>query len=212
MKIEASSALGAPLLPILGVPSPSLAAAIRIIYTGKPDCSVEKLSCADVFGAFGALSGMAKTWEAFVNSPSAETIKLEEQIPVAGQMRTQLKQMTKPSVAVIRRLDRNFEKAHLKPAFRAAYMKGQGDAADGMLDETGELRDGSSIRSDICYFIWVYWPEIRLLNSVAQLEKFFADMRQDGVTKKNLEKVCREIGLKFTGRGRPKNLFKRKRK
>lgn len=208
MKVEAASAMGMPLLPKLVVPPKWVCAAIRIIFTGKPVLGSQKLSLAETVQGFGALSGMAKTWEAFLNSPTSEMTELEKKYSAATEMRLELKRLTTPSLKVTRRTHRAFEKAPLKPAIRAAYLKGQGEAAESLLDEAGELKDDSNIRSDVCYFIWLYWPEIRRLSSVRELEKFFAEMRQDTVTKKNLEKICREIGLKFKGKGRPKNLFK----
>lgn len=207
MKIEAQTAFGHSPLPKSVLLPHWVTACIHICFTGTAELKLRKFSAKELVEALGAANGMAKSWNAFLSSPSSEMSDLENRFPLVTEMRLQLQSISKPSLTAISRADRKIDSARLKPELWMAYLKGTGEGAAEVLDESGELVSDTTIRQDVCYLIWLYWPDIQRLNSVTDLEKFFRDMRQDDVTRKNLEKICREIRLKFKSRGRPKNLF-----
>jgi hypothetical protein len=149
---------------------------------------------------------MAQTWDAVLTSLPTEEHKLEEKFPALAASRSQIRKLSAPSFKVVERLGKRMSRAAMKPVLRSAYIKGQREGSLQILDDDGNLAMEGSIRAEVCYMIWLYWPQIQFLDSLKDLAVFFREMRQDDVTKKNLEKVSREIGLKLKGKGRPKNL------
>jgi hypothetical protein len=64
------------------------------------------------------------------------------------------------------------------------------------------------VSEKIAFAIILEWRAISKLQSVGQLHKILAEaLKPQGivVTLKRVEKLCQRIGLRFKGRGRPKN-------
>jgi hypothetical protein len=62
--------------------------------------------------------------------------------------------------------------------------------------------------TQIYLILWQYWPEVEAkIKSVAQLHTLLVEClgpRLAGVDRKRIEGLCRMIGLRFRGRGRPR--------
>jgi len=153
----------------------------------------------------GALVGMVKSWAASLSIPSEEIQKIEGKVPEFAAVRARLAKISETDVRLGNQVEEAAAKAPLSARERREYAQGQFAGASQVVDEKGELRDDSSGRKEICYFIWLYWDEIRFLRSMTDLMLFFSEFDGENISRKNLEKVCSEIGLKFKGRGRPRN-------
>lgn len=166
-----------------------------------------KISAADFFTGLGMIIGMSKTWEAVLTEPLAEERKLEEKFAALKDMRARVKALTTRAFKTTKNFGKKMDSISLKPEWRRAFIRGLELGADSIVSVDGELKDESTIRADACFFMWVYWPQIKLLGSTRELADFFASIRQDELSQKNLEKICREIGYSAKARGRPKNLL-----
>ncbi|MFT3829723.1 MAG: hypothetical protein QM691_08465 [Opitutaceae bacterium] len=58
------------------------------------------------------------------------------------------------------------------------------------------------INRTILFYLWILWVEVGTATSVAELRRWFADMQFVSCDQKNLEKVCRMVGLRLNPRGR----------
>jgi hypothetical protein len=171
----------------------------------------QSVSASDVIGALGGMMGMSKMWGAVLATPPPDVAELEKRFGKLTELRGQLGNMTSPLVRKIAQAEKRVDRVAMKPELQLAYLSGKSEGASSLLNEDGTMNDESAIRSEVCFFLWLYWSEIQRLSTANQLMTFFQQMRQEGVTKKNLEKVCREIGLSFKRRGRPKNLLLKRR-
>jgi hypothetical protein len=151
----------------------------------------------------GALVGLAETWEAFLKTPSPETIALEKKSDAVALLRKRVAEIAAPDIAFAKKLGTKTKDSPATGLAKLQFAKGQLLGSAAILNEAGELKSESSTRDEICFFIWLYWPDLGALESIADLQKFF-DEYKTPVSRKNLEKVCAEIGLRFRGRGRPK--------
>jgi hypothetical protein len=137
--------------------------------------------------------------------PSPELQQLETKSPVLSALRARVVEISQPQVALGEKLGESVAKAQLNSRESLDFAKGQYAGASEVVDSSGELREETEVRTVVCFFIWLYWQELRFFNSVTDLEKFFDEFLPGDVTRKNLEKICREIGLRFKSRGRPRN-------
>lgn len=153
----------------------------------------------------GALVGLGRTWEAFLSVPTPEIQKLEKEMPALGQLRSLVSKLSQPHFALAGAFESAIATADLSSRDRRKFAAGQHAGSAGVVDEEGELHEEPVIREQVCFFVWLFWPDLSCLRSVTDLQKFLEEFAVDGLTRKNLEKICREIGLHFKGRGRPKN-------
>lgn len=210
MSMEAMWAFGLPSAEVFLPPPAWVASAIRIYCTGHASLvAPNSVNSVESVQALGSLMGMAKMWDAVLHTPPAEIAGMEAQYVKLPKFRAALEKLSSPSIRKIANAERKVDRVPLKPELQLAYLGGKQAGAASILNKDGTMNDDIEIGPTICYFLWVYWPDIRHLSTTSQLLEFFHQMRQDDVTQKNLEKICREIGLKFKGRGRPKNLFKK---
>ena len=153
----------------------------------------------------GALVGMASTWGALLATPSPEIQELEKQQPALSALRARFAEISRPQLALAEKIGELSAKAPFTSLERREFAQGQYVGASEVVDSTGELTDESTVRGDVCFYLWLFWPDLLIFESITDLQKFFDEFSPCDVTRKNLEKICGEIGLRFKGRGRPKN-------
>ena len=180
---------------------------IRVVFTGNTKLHPQKVAAADLVSGFGASAGMSRMWKAVLVQPPKDVADLETRFPEMVEMRNMIGALCSSAFRTIERADRKLKKASFNPSLQLAYIEGERVGAGSILRPDGTLNDDTSIRGDVCYFLWLYWPQNELLSSISDLEKFFAEMRQDSLSRKHLEKICRDVGLKFKNRGRPKKTY-----
>jgi len=147
---------------------------------------------------------MAKMWKSVLASPTEDLTELEKIGPALTEMRQTVLKLCGPNFRKIEKAARKIDRALLKPELRLALVNGEQAGAGVILKKDGSYNDDTTVGRATCFFLWLYWPQIKMLQSTRDLELFLQEMRQDDLTRKNLEKICREIGLKFRARGRPK--------
>jgi len=206
MQIEAGFAQG--LMEWPSKPPPWALAAARIVNKSvteafRPEAGATKATPAQI----GVLVGLAKTWGGLTANPTPSIQKLEEKAPVLTDMRARLAEISEKNVALGQLAEAHMTKTSLSPSANLDYAKGRLVGVSEVVDDTGEVKGDDSVRATVCFFVWLYWPEVNLLKSVTDLQKFIDEFCPDEVTRKNLEKICREIGLKFRERGRPKKSY-----
>ncbi len=157
----------------------------------------------------GALVGMGGTWKAFLSQPNDEA--LEKKFPELAAFRARFAKISDSSFKIADAIETNVPKAPLTAGELAAFNKGRAIGSEVIVDDSGELRDAGSIKEEVSYFLWLYWEQIQSLQSLADLMKFLREFYVEGLTQQNLEKICRELGLRLKARGRPKNLLLKKR-
>ena len=87
------------------------------------------------------------------------------------------------------------------------YQKGGYRGATTLFDEDGEMRE-ESLTVQICEFIWFFWPLLPLGGkefTVRKLNVWLVEGPGIHASEKQVEKVCKRIGLRGGKRGRPKN-------
>ncbi len=88
-----------------------------------------------------------------------------------------------------------------------AYRRGEYKGATTLFDEEGEVRQ-DSLTVQICEFIWFFWPQFSIDGKGFTVKKFHSLLKAGpGIhaSEKQVEKVCKRIGLRSGKRGRPKN-------
>lgn len=208
MLVEASMALGKPAPRRYEPPPTWVLAAVRVVFIGEAKLPAPpQLTAKDFFRLLGSIIGMSKQWEAVLTAPLPEEQELEKRFPVMTDARLRIRGLTAGAFRTTKKLARTLDRLSLRPEWRRAFYRGLDEGAGEIVGPDDTLNIESKIRTDICYFIWIYWPQVRLLGSARELHDFLRSFRQDDVSEKNLERVCREIGYRAKGRGRPKNLF-----
>jgi hypothetical protein len=209
IEIEGEMAFGRRPLPTGNdCPPPWALAAARIAIeaiTGIQPPVNKEASGAEKVSQAGFLVGMARTLGSFLSKPEPAFQKEEKKDPRLTRLRLRIADMAQPHLELASGVERSVSKAELGCREQVAFIKAQDRGAAKIADEAGEPIDNTSIRAEMCFFIWLYWQDLRFIGSIAELRRFLAEVAPATVTGKNLEKICREIGLSFKGRGRPKN-------
>ena len=176
---------------------------IRVLVTGGADKPVVKANApAEAVAAFGTLVGVAETFEGALTHPEGTASELAARLPQFQGFLSELHRLLQPDAAMLAKVGESIRSNLKKASDRRSYRVGQGIGAS-IVDEHGELVDDSSSRQDICFLLWLYAPDLGALASIRELHQFISTVSPDQITTKNLEKICREIGLKFRRRGRP---------
>ena len=178
--------------------------AFRVILMGSAEIPTAKVTEQELIEAIGAMIGVAKMSKALLTSPTRDLRDIEKIGPSFQISRDTLLRLTAPKFRAVEKRERKLDALALRPELQRALLEGKCAGASALLKSDGSLNDQSTIRETICFFVWLYWPQIKILGSLRELEQFFQDMRQDDVSRKNLEAVCREVGLRFRKRGRPR--------
>lgn len=153
----------------------------------------------------GVLAGVAKTWRAFLEVPSPAVQKEENEKPVLAEFKMRIIALAKSGFAQANDFCDAFAAQETGGHGQLVFAKAQAKGAAWVMNDSGDLRDNDSFREDVCFFIWMNWRELRFFRSMSDLKHALAELMATPVSVKNLEKICREIGLRFKGRGRPKN-------
>lgn len=153
----------------------------------------------------GVLLGQAAAWQSYLSVPSPTQNKIEAKSPALGKLRQVATLLAQPQLDVAEAFEARMAEANLNARDLRQLTVGQHAGAAAVVDEAGELHAETTVRSQVCLFVWLYWKDLSALRSLSDLQKFLEEFQVEGLTRKNLEKVCAEIGLRFKGRGRPKN-------
>lgn len=153
----------------------------------------------------GAMRGMVMAFRAAMENPSANLRQLEEKQPLLAELRASMAKLAEPQVRAAEALGSKVTEEPKSAHDVVQSTEGEVAGARRIVDSDGELREDFLVRVRVCFLLWLYWPELHALESISELHAFLQDFGQDDVSRKNLEKVCAGIGLRFKGRGRPKN-------
>jgi len=159
----------------------------------------------------GAAVGMGATWKAFLAHPDENLEALEKKIPELAGFRERIAILTEPSFKMTDAIEAGVPKLPIGAQEVAEFNKGRAVGAAAIVDDDGELRDIGTIKQEVSFYVWLYWEQIEKLRSLADLMKFLREFQVEGLTQQNLEKICRELGLRLKARGRPKNILPKKR-
>lgn len=155
------------------------------------------------WGRFSAISGL---WGAALSGGTEESAVLEKKHPKLGEFRKAISAAVQPRVELIQRdvfskLASGGEPLTVKSI--VDFSKGQHEGTVGAVDVDGEPRDDFPTTQVICFYLWLFAPEIARLENLSQVKKFFESLHEWSVTQELLEKVARDIKLKLKGRGAP---------
>ena len=151
----------------------------------------------------GALVGLAKTFKAVLSGTGREETELEKNHPEYAAFRTKIAAVVTPEIELGDRINENVAASNLPAEGELLYGKGRYEGSQMVVDKTGQYVENSSIRQYVCWFLWLYWPELRFVKSMPDLLVFLKDFQENDLTIENLTKICRDIDLRFKGRGRP---------
>jgi hypothetical protein len=164
---------------------------------------LQDVQAKDTASQVGVCIGLARTFGAILKGHSTEEQNLEEKHPELTKIREKLDTISEAEMKLGSGLELQVAKENLSPIDQREYGKGRFDGSNLVVDETGGMRDDDTTRAEVCYFIWLYWPELRFLTSRAELLRFLKEFRVEGITMANLSKICREIRFHLKGPGRP---------
>lgn len=85
----------------------------------------------------------------------------------------------------------------------AAYRKGLNASSTKLFEADGEPHQ-HALTYQILLHLWFFWPEVEEFNSVPELEAWLQSDADIHCSPKLVEKICKDIGKKFRGRGRPR--------
>lgn len=159
-------------------------------------------------GHLGVFVGAGSMFAAHLNCPDGENAELEKTFPELAQYRAELSALLQPDFELSSKIETAIPSAAIPPTVLNQYRAGQASGAELVSLE----QPFQTIRSEVCYFLWLYWEQVHSLKSLSALMDFLTEFEVGGLTQKNLEKICRQIGLRLKNRGRPKNLLRSKSK
>ncbi len=152
----------------------------------------------------GVFIGIAKTFAAVMEGTSAEVTELESRYPDLIDFRKEIAALAKPEIEHANNLDQHLARTVLPASDEVLYGKGRHEGSQVIIDGSGNLQHDQTLRAEVCWFLWVYWPEVKFIKSMPELLKFLVeDFQMRTLTLANLTNICGEIELRFKGRGRP---------
>lgn len=158
---------------------------------------------------WGMVKGAVASWAALLQDSTPETAKLGDRFPVLNNIRREVGEGIKPAVARVNAAaDAAQHKMEPMTAKNLAdHFRGLQEGSEKAVTPEGEFREPDTATQVAYLFLWLYLPEIPQLESITQLHQFFADIGHDQISRKLLEKICAEIGLKLRKRGRRTKKF-----
>lgn len=171
---------------------------------------------------WGKILGILSGYATFLASPPEETLREEKEFPpfrtlregIAEKAESLMPRLIKRKkiripVGARRRKKAKADKGPLtlnskqKVQFEFGYNEGLRRA----LDEHGQPVIEEQLTYDLCYVMWLFWPEVKDLSKVRELHTWLSELTRKQFSVKLVEKICREIGLTFRPRGKPAKKF-----
>jgi len=167
---------------------------------------------------WGKLFGIIFASASFFESPAEKTVEDEKQLPQLRALREgiatkageliahQFRRKKKKSPATRRRKGRRKlakKETTLNSRVMVQIELGYNEGVRRVLDERGELVWDEQITYEICYAMWLFWPELKHFSKVREMHTWLMELTREKFSIKLVEKICREIGLKLRGRGNP---------
>lgn len=196
-------ACGAPMAPGLTVPPPWVRYAIRRIW-GITDekAHSKKFTREEVASAFGFAHGLLPASLAALNQPIEESdpklaAKLERfRKSTVNTTSPQWEGLSKVLAAVP---DSRF---HGSLEEVAAFHRGQQAASEFVVTASDRSSENESLTDELLWFLWLFWPEVETAKSIAEIHQWLSRLRFVACSQKLLEKICTQIGLRPSARGR----------
>ena len=159
----------------------------------------------------GIAMGMICNGATFLDEGSPSLVADEKQKPILKKYRQQAAALAAKSITEQIRMVKP-KKNDALPKIKGVkqmteYQRGGYKGATTLFDEDGEMRE-ESLTMQICQFIWFLWPLLPLGGkgfTVRKLHVWLVEGPGIHASEKQVEKVCKRIGLRGGKRGRPKN-------
>lgn len=152
----------------------------------------------------GALVGLGKTFASVLDGNAMGDAELEKKHPEYALFRSKVASVITPEIEFSTQIEEKVSGAKLTPEGELLFGKGRYEGSQVVVDESGQYQDDASLRQTVCWFLWLYWPEVKHFKSMPELLAFLVeDFQMKTLTLANLTNICGEIELRFKGRGRP---------
>jgi hypothetical protein len=151
-------------------------------------------SAADVTPEIrGTIAGLAAAGSLSITTPTEQEKAEEEKNPYLKEFREMFKPLAEGMKAAESELDKTPPKlgVPMSPLDVGKYHEGGRNAAE-FVSEQAEM----SMKAELCFWLWILWPDVKDIGSRAKTHQWYAGMRFVSCSFKLFEKVCQEIGFR----------------
>lgn len=200
---EFAWACGARIAQGLPTPPPWVRYAIRRVW-GIPDKKAHAGSFTpeQIAELFGLARGLIPASQAALKQP------IDDDDPeLAGKLERFRKEavgVTTPQWKGLRKALAAFPESKFHGSIQevVAFHRGQHIAAEFVAAASDHKAENDSLTEELLWFLWLFWPEVETAKSIAELHQWLSRLRFVACSQKLLEKICTQIGLRPSARGR----------